>query len=89
MHDLVFILTAAWLIMLCAALAVVVSRAQSVVQKVVAFDTLSYILVGAVALVAIHRKEAGFLDIALVIAALGFVQTVAIVRLITGREEAP
>ena len=41
------------------------------------------------ALVAIHRKEAGFLDIALVIAALGFVQTVAIVRLITGREEAP
>ena len=89
MHDAVFILTAAWLIVLCALLAVVAARSPSVVQKVVAFDTLSYLLVGILALVAVHRKEAGFLDIALVIAALGFVQTVATARLLERRRDLP
>jgi multicomponent Na+:H+ antiporter subunit F len=89
MHDVVFIIAAIWLIALSAALAVIAAGARSVARKLIAFDTLSYVLVAALAVIAIHRAEAGFLDIALVIAALGFVQTVAVTRLVTGREPPP
>lgn len=89
MHDTVFLIVIVWLIALAGTVAVVAARADGVARRLVALDTLSYLLVGALAAIAAHRGEAGFLDIALVIAALGFIQTVAVVRLVTGREASP
>lgn len=89
MHDTVFLIVILWLVALAAVVAVVAARVEAVARQLVALDTLSYLLVAALAAIAVHRGEAGFLDIALAIAALGFIQTVAVVRLVTGRETPP
>lgn len=85
MHEAVFVLTMLWLVALCAGLAVYAGRTRDLGRQAIALDALSYVLVFALAILAIERREAGFLDVALVIGALGFVQTVALARLVTGR----
>lgn len=89
MHDTVFLVAIVWLVALAGVVTVVAARVEPVAGRLVALDTLSYLLVAALAAVTAHRGEAGFLDIALAIAALGFIQTVAVARLVAGREGSP
>lgn len=89
MHDTVFLIAVLWLIALAGWTAIVAARTAHIARKLVALESLSYLLVTALVVLAVHRKEAGFLDIALAIAALGFIQTVAVARLVAGREARP
>jgi multisubunit Na+/H+ antiporter MnhF subunit len=61
------------------------ARAQRLVDRIVAFDALSIVFVVALSALAIRRQEAHYLDIALVVAMLGFVQTLAAARLVERR----
>lgn len=56
-------------------------RAGKLADRIVAFDALSVVFVAALSVLAVRRQEACYLDIALVVATLGFVQTVALARL--------
>lgn len=57
-------------------------RARKVVDQLIAFDALSVVSIAVLAVIGIHRQESPYLDIALVVAILAFVQTVAVVRLL-------
>lgn len=56
-------------------------RARKLADRIVAFDALSVVFVATLSVLAVRRQEGYYLDIALVIAMLGFVQTVAFSRL--------
>ncbi|HLU68350.1 MAG TPA: monovalent cation/H+ antiporter complex subunit F [Kofleriaceae bacterium] len=77
MHDWVFHLAIAWIAVLIALLLVRTIRAHHVVDRTLALDTLSTVLAVSLALFAVRRGYAGYLDIALVLGLLGFTQTVA------------
>jgi multisubunit Na+/H+ antiporter MnhF subunit len=81
MLDWVFLLVVTWHASLILALLLFAVRAKRVVDRIVAFEVLSIVFVAVLAVVGIHRQKAFYLDIALVVAMLGFVQTVAAVRL--------
>lgn len=80
MHDAVFQLVMAWQLVLVAVLALRGARARSLVGRAIALDTLALVFVSALALLATERARAGYLDVALVIAMLGFAQTIATAR---------
>lgn len=82
MHAAVFHVVVAWQIVLVAAIVTYAIRTRDILQCVLALDALALVLVGLFGVVAIYRREAGYLDIGLVLAILGFVQTVATVRLL-------
>jgi multisubunit Na+/H+ antiporter MnhF subunit len=87
MHDVVFLIVIVWNTVLVAVLAVYALRAPTIVIRALALDTLALVFVAALAVVAVHRDRAGYLDIALMIAMLGFAQTVATARIIEQRRE--
>lgn len=68
-----------WLIILCVVLAVVAAHTTEIVARVLALDALAFVIVGLLAVLSISQRQPFFLDIALVMALVGFVQTVATV----------
>lgn len=87
MHDAVFYTVIVWQFILAAALGVYVLRARNVATRALALDVLSLIVCSGVAAVGIHRDEPGYLDVALVLAMISFVQTVATARLAETRKD--
>jgi len=87
MHAWAFQISILWLLILVAVLALYAVKAPNTVQRAMAVDTLALVFVAALAAVAIRRQEAGFLDIALVLAMLGFAQTVAVARIVKRRKD--
>ena len=87
MHTTVFYGLIVWQLALAATLAAYMLRVRDIVTRALVMDVLSLIVVSAVALVGIHRDEPGYLDIALVLSMLSFVQTVATARLAEARKE--
>lgn len=87
MHLAIFIVVVVWLMLLAAATAWAAVVAHSTVVRALALDTLALVFVGVLMVLAIHEREAGFLDVALVLAMLGFVQTVATSRLVERRKD--
>lgn len=87
MHDAVFYVAVIWQLALAAVLTYYTLRTNHIVNRILALDVLALVFVAAVACVAIHRNEPGYLDVALVLAMLGFVQTVATARLAELRKE--
>ena len=87
MHEWAFHIVFVWVVGLIAALLVYTVLTPSTASRTMAVDALTMVLVAALATVAMSRAEAGFLDVALVLAMLGFVQTVGVVRLIAGRSD--
>ena len=86
MHVWMFHVLLIWHIALAVALAVFALRSRGdIVHCTLALDTLGPIVVSALAMIALYRAEAGFLDVALVIGMLGFVQAVAVARLVERR----
>lgn len=85
MHAAVFHVLVSWLVALVAVLGVWALRRERVVERTLALDTLALVFVALLGLLAVHDREEGYLDIALVIAMLGFVQTVATARLLARR----
>lgn len=74
-----------WYLVLILLLLLHTRRADRVVDRLVSFDALSILFVGVLSALAVQRQEPFYLDIALVVALLGFVQTVMAARLLEGR----
>lgn len=87
MLDWTFVLTMLWLAGLILMLMLYMLRTSGIANRVVGFDSLSTLFVAALAVIAIQRRDAFYLDIALVVAMLAFTQTVATVRLLERRSE--
>lgn len=87
MHDVVFQIVLTWQAALIAALAVRGARSKSLVGRAIALDTLALVFVAALASIAVARARAGYLDVALVLAMLGFAQTIATARFVAPDQE--
>lgn len=82
-----FQLAVLWLAGLILILTLYVLRCRRATDRLVGFDALSTVFVAVLGVLGVHRQEAFYFDIALVVAMLGFVQTVATVRLLEQRRE--
>lgn len=80
MHALVFEIEIVWLTVLILALAWRAARATGPIDRALALDLLSLVLVAEIAIFAVHRGRPGYLDVALVLGLLSFAQTVATAR---------
>lgn len=77
MHHAVFVFALSWIALLSALLLYRAVRARRTTDRLVALDALSTMFVGSLTILAVEREFAGYLDVALMLALLGFTQTVA------------
>lgn len=77
MHETFFTLAIVWMVGLLGALVLLASRQRSAADVVMSVDTLGLVICAVLALYGATRGEAGYLDAALVLALLSYVQTVA------------
>lgn len=89
MHDSLFYLVMSWLVLLVGLLAYRAVRARGTTDRVIALDTLSYVFVAALTVLAIERQLAGYLDVALMLALLSFTQAVAASRYVLAGRVTP
>lgn len=80
MHEIVVYLALLGLAIPAAALLVILGRARSALERVLAFDTLMLVLTAMVVLIAYLRKSPFYLDAALLLALASFIGTVAAAR---------
>ncbi len=80
MPDLVVALALVWGTLLLAAGGAVLLRARSVLERVIALDLLTLIVVALLALLSYWREVSYYLDAALALALLAFVATLAAAR---------
>ena len=83
--DLVFFVGIAWLAVLLAVTIVVVGRARTTAERLVALDTAVLVLIGLLGLVAAQNQRSYALDAAMVLALLSFVSTLAGARYLGDR----
>ena len=86
MHDWIFGSLLVWHAALLLLLLVQAARAGDLVSRLIGFDAASVVLMSALIVIAVERREAVYLDIALVLAMVVFVQTVAAGRLLETRD---
>ena len=86
MHDWVFYVALVWLMGLLGVLVVLAARARSLLDVVLALDTLALVFVAVMGLFSAWRGITGYLDAALVLALVSYVQTVAATRFYSGEE---
>lgn len=80
MAEWIFQLVLAWHAGLILLLLLYTARVQDDIRRLVGFDALSIAFVSALIIVGLHRQAPYYMDIALVVGMLGFVQTLAAVR---------
>lgn len=80
-----FTLVIVWHAVLILVLLLFALRSDDLLRRLIAFDAVSVVVLSALTVLAVHRRETMYLDIALVLAMLIFVQTVAAARLIRRR----
>jgi multicomponent Na+:H+ antiporter subunit F len=85
MRDVVFLGGLAWMAVLLGLCVLVVARAGTVIQRILALDLLSLVLVGLLALVAGEDERSVALDAALALALLSFVSTLVAARYVADR----
>ena len=86
MLDWIFTTVMAWHAMLLLLLLVQAARARGLLARLISFDAASVVLLSALVVLAVERREPVYLEIALVLAMLVFVQTVAAGRLLERRD---
>lgn len=87
MHEFVYFVVVVWLLLLAAALTLYAARTDQVASRAVALDALSIVFVALLTVLAIQRGRVGYLDVALVMGLLGFVQSVVTARLVEHKRE--
>jgi multisubunit Na+/H+ antiporter MnhF subunit len=80
MHTLVFYGALIVMALHLAIAIIMVIRARIMSSRILALDTLSILMIAFLALFADHRHAEYYLDAALILAFLGFVQTLVTVR---------
>lgn len=86
MLDWIFVPVMAWHAVLLLLLLVQAARAHGLLARLIAFDAASVVFLSALVVLAVERREPVYLEIALVLAMLVFVQTVAAGRLLERRD---
>ena len=87
MHDWLDPVVLVWLSSLMGVMVVYAVSTRRLVHRILILEALTTVAVAALGVLAIEGDEAGYLDVAVALALLGFVQTVAMVRLIEKRRE--
>lgn len=77
MHHAVFFFALSWIALLVGLLLYRAARATRTTDRLIALDALSVMFVAALTVIAVERGLPGYLDVALMLALLGFTQTVA------------
>lgn len=85
MHLPIFYAAALWLVALLGVSMWLILRGKSIMIRILAFDTMSMIVVGLLVLFAHFHRSAYYLDAALLTALLSFVGTLAAARYASGR----
>ncbi len=80
MHEPVAVVALLWHLVLLGALVVRTVRRRSEVERTLCLDTATLVAVGFLAILAVHRHEAAYFDVALMLALLAFAATVGIGR---------
>jgi multisubunit Na+/H+ antiporter MnhF subunit len=80
MHAIVFYAAMAWLAVLAGAVMLVTLRSRSMAARILGVDTLTLLLVAALAVVAVRTGASSYLDVALFVALLSFAGTLAAAR---------
>ncbi len=78
----IFVAVAVVLFGLCGALCYRVFKGPTVADRVLATDAMGVLIANALALLSVEFQRSIYLDIAIVVAALGFVGTVAIAKVL-------
>jgi multicomponent Na+:H+ antiporter subunit F len=77
MHDTVFFAAVAWMTVLLVAVVGLIVRRRAPLSRLLALDTLALILVALLLLYGDANRDAAYLDVALVLALVSFVATLA------------
>ena len=80
MHELVFYLAFAWMIVLLVVIASAVIRPRSTASRIMALDTLTLILVAVLVLYAAANRSSYYMDAAVVLSLVAFVGTLVFAR---------
>jgi multisubunit Na+/H+ antiporter MnhF subunit len=82
MHTVTFQIVIVWQLGLLFALGWFALRTPSILARTLALDSTAIILVASISAAATWRAEPSLLDLALIVAMVGFAQTVATARLL-------
>jgi multicomponent Na+:H+ antiporter subunit F len=80
LHEIVFYVAFAWMIVLLVTSAAAVIRLRSTASRILALDTLTLILVALLMLYADANRSPYYMDAALVLSLVGFMSTLALAR---------
>lgn len=80
MHIQTFYFVSICLVVLLVILASIMTRAAGMSTRILAFDLLTYLLVGLLAILGLHQNSAIYLDAALILALLSYIGTAAVAR---------
>ncbi len=80
MHEVVYHVAIVWMTILLGVCVVLVIGARSALSRILTLDMLALILIGVLALAADRAGVAYLLDVALALALLSFIATIAAVR---------
>ena len=80
MHEIVFYVAVAWMTVLLVVGVVAVVGISSTTGRILALDTLTLVLVALLVLYGDAQREVYYLDVALILALLAFVGTLAAAR---------
>ena len=80
MHDVVFYTAAVWMTALLFVCIAIVVRARSPMDRILALDTLTLVLVALLILYTVTNGVSYYLDAALMLALLSFMATLAAAR---------
>ena len=80
MHALILNIAVVWLLVLFLALIVLAARSGSFLNRILALDTASLVVIALLAIIAQLRESMFYLDAALALALLSFVGTLAAVH---------
>ena len=80
MHVQIYYLVAIILVALLVILSIIMVRAAKMTTRILAFDLLTYLLVGLSALIGLYQGSSFYLDAALIMAILSYIGTAAVAR---------
>jgi multisubunit Na+/H+ antiporter MnhF subunit len=79
-NDVVFYIALVWMLVLLVATLLVVIRADGTLTRLLALDTLTLVLIALLILYSSTTGRSYYLDVAIMLALLSFMSTVAVAR---------
>ncbi len=87
MHDVVYRVVVLWQLALASVLTVYAVVTRRAIHRAMSLEALSVVVVVVLIALAIRQRSPDYLDVAVAMALLGFVQAVAVARLVSKRKD--